>query len=67
MVGQRIKQYIEENGIKQTFVANKVGITPSQFNLLCNTDRKIDCITYFKICKVLGVPLEYFVEGEAEE
>ena len=64
MVNNRIKQFIEEKGIKQAFVANKVGMSPSQFNLLCNTERKIDCVTYYKICRALDVPLEYFVEGE---
>ena len=64
MVGKKIKQYLEEKGIKQAFLAEKIGVTTSQMNLVLNKGRKIDCVTYYKICRVLDVPLEYFMEGE---
>ena len=51
MVGKRIKDYLESNGIKQSFVAEKVGIPASQLS---------------EICKVLNVPFETFLE-EGEE
>lgn len=66
MVGQRIKQYLIDNGIKQTFVAEKVGIPASQLSDICNKGRIIDCLLYSKICKALNVPLETFLEGEDE-
>lgn len=62
MVGARIKQYLDDHGIKQGFVAEKVGLTPSQMSDICNKDRSIDCVVYYKICKVLLVPLETFLE-----
>ena len=65
MVGLKIKEYLEENGIKQSFVAEKVGITPSRMSEIVNKQNKIiDCVLYYKICKVLNVPLELFLEGE---
>ena len=63
MIGAAIKNYLDENGIKQAFVADKVGITPSQMSEICNKGRTIDCVTYYKICSALNVPLEKFFEG----
>lgn len=65
MIGARIKEYLSDNGIKQGFVAEKVGITPSQMSDICNKNRSIDCITYYKICKVLDVPLDKFIKEAA--
>lgn len=62
MVGKRIKEYLVSNGIKQTFVAEKTGLTIMAINDICNNGRKIDIIEYYKICKALNVPLETFVE-----
>lgn len=64
MVGRRIKEYLKANGIKQTFLAEKVGIDKSRLSDICNNGRIIDCELYYKICKALNVPLETFVEGE---
>lgn len=60
-VGKRIGQYLTDNGIKQAFVAEKVGITRPQMSDICNKDRTIDCVLYYKICKTLNVPLETFL------
>jgi transcriptional regulator with XRE-family HTH domain len=62
MVGARIKRYLDEHGIKQSFLAEKVGLTASQMSDICNKDRSIECTVYYKICKTLSVPLETFLE-----
>lgn len=67
MVGERIKNYLIANGIKQTFVAEQAGITKTKLSDICNKGRNIDCVTYYKICKALNVPLETFLEGERKE
>lgn len=61
MIGANIKKYLDENGIKQGFLAEKVGMTPSKMSDICNKGRTIDCITYYKICRALNVPLEQFI------
>ena len=61
MVGAKIKDYLNENGIKQTFLAEKSGLTTTQISDICNANRKIDVIEYAKICKVLNLPLDYFL------
>ena len=63
MIGAAIKEYLEKNGIKQVFVAEKAGLTPSQMSDICNRDRSIDCVTYYKICHALNVPLDQFFDG----
>lgn len=64
MVGKRIAKYLDDHGIKRTFVAEKVGIENSRLSVLLNKDRAIDCVTYYRICQVLNVPYEQFIEGE---
>lgn len=66
-VGKRIGQYLTDNGIKQAFVADKVGIDKPKMSDICNKDRKIDCVLYYKICKALNVPLEMFLESDGGE
>ena len=39
-VGQKIKAYLKDNGITQTFVANKAGIPVQKLNLSLNGNRK---------------------------
>lgn len=64
MVGSRIKDYLNENGIKQSFVANKAGLTVYQISDICNRDRTIDILIYARICRALNVPLETFISEE---
>lgn len=63
MIGAKIKQYLEDNGIKQSFVAEKIGITKQKMSYICSGN-DVDCITYYKICKVLNIPLETFLKDE---
>ena len=62
MIGSKIKDYLAERGIKQAFLVEKTGLTASQISDICIHDRKIDCIEYYKICKALDVPLDYFLK-----
>ena len=66
MVGAKIKEYLQEHGITQKFVAEKVGLTSSQMSDICAKGRNIDCVTYYKICRVLNVPLEEFLKDIEE-
>jgi transcriptional regulator with XRE-family HTH domain len=65
MVGKKIKKYLSENGIKQNFLSEKTDISISKISRICSGEVKnIDCVEYYKICKVLGVPFEYFLSEE---
>ena len=64
MLGQRIKKYLTENGIKQTYLADKTGFSNSIISDMLNGIRKIETTEYFKICKALNVPFDFFYEDE---
>lgn len=60
MIGAKIKQYLQDHGIKQSFLAQQTGLTDQVISDICVKDRKIDCYEYFKICQALNLSLEYF-------
>lgn len=64
MTGRKIKEYLSNKGISQTFVSNKTGIPISTLNAALNGNRKILAEEYFLICQVLEVPLDTFVDEQ---
>ena len=64
MVGKKIGDYLNANGIKQSYLADKIGIDRPRLSNIIIHDRKVDCVLYYKICKALGLPLDYFMEDE---
>ena len=66
-IGEKIKAYLVENGIKQTFVAKQSGLPDSTISDILNKGRRIEIIEYWKICGALNVPMEYFVPKSDQE
>lgn len=62
MVGKNIKAYIDERGIKQSFIAEKTGISNSVLSKMLSGDYTITATNYYNICKALDVPMEKFFE-----
>jgi len=62
MIGAKIKEYLQEHGIKQSFIAQQTGMTDQIISDICNRDRKVDALENYKICKVLDLPSDYFVK-----
>ena len=62
MLGNIIKEYINEKGLKQSKIAKTANITVQAMNDILNERRKIDTIEYFKICKALNVKTDFFAE-----
>jgi transcriptional regulator with XRE-family HTH domain len=58
--GSDIKEYLIENGIKQSYVSEKTGIPAPILNMMLNNNRKIEANEYMRICDAIGVPLEQF-------
>lgn len=63
-VGERIGLYLNENGIKQSFLAEKSGIPDSIISTIINRGRKIEVTEYYKICKALNVEMATFLEED---
>lgn len=61
-VGQRIKRYLNDNGISQTFVSKKTGIPLPKLNLSLNGNRKISLEEYSDICKAISVGTDKFLD-----
>ena len=62
MVGQRIKAYLAENGIKQSFLTEKTGIPAPIITFMLAGDRRIEVMEYYKICQALKVDMTTFIE-----
>lgn len=61
MLQNAIAEYLQANGITQTFVSEKSGITSNALNLALNGKRKLSADEYIRICDVLKLPYGYFV------
>lgn len=67
MVGKRIKEYMEERKIKQTFLVNKTGLSATTISQILNGKRETKASEYFEICAALEVSLEQFAEKETKK
>lgn len=61
-VGLKIKNYLKDNGISQTFVSEKTGIPLPKLNLSLNGNRRLDFGEYELICGALSVGADKFLE-----
>ena len=61
---QRIRHYIDSNGLKINRVAENADIKPKRFYRLVNGESKLEVDEYERICKALGVEPGYFFKEE---
>lgn len=64
-MGQKIRIFIEEKGIKFRVVARAIGVSDNTFSNMMNGTRKITIDEYIQICEVLNVPFETFCDKRA--
>lgn len=62
MVGQRIKAYLNENGIKQSFLSEKTNIPSPVLSAKLSGTRKIEVMEYYRICRALNVDMLTFID-----
>lgn len=53
MAAEKLTAAIEARGIKQKFLADKLGISESTLSAMLNGRQKIDVDTFFGICSLL--------------
>lgn len=53
MAGEKLKAAINKRGLKQKFIAEKVGISEAALSAMLNGSQKIDVDTFFMIACVL--------------
>lgn len=61
-VYQKVRNYIDEKGIKQVAVAQKAGISTATFNAIMNGKRTLYADDLREICIALDVSPEMFIE-----
>jgi transcriptional regulator with XRE-family HTH domain len=66
-IGMKIKEYLDQNGIKYSFVAEKAGIPAPVMSVILSGNRDVKILEYYRICKVLNVPFERFLEELKED
>jgi len=66
-VAKRIKQYILDNGIKQTFIAEKTGIELNVLNACLNGKTRLTVDRLEKIAAALGVRPEFFLNSDSQK
>lgn len=59
---EKISDYIKQNGIKQTFIADKCGLTKQKLYNLLHGRNRISVEDYEAICEALSVPFDFFCE-----
>lgn len=64
MVRENIAAYVKNNGIKQKFIADNIGISPSAVSQLLNGEREISAEEYINICNLFNVSCDYFVTNQ---
>lgn len=61
-VGNKIKEYLEENGISQAFVSRVTEIDAVKLNLSLNGNRRFTFEEYSLICGALKVNTDFFLK-----
>jgi transcriptional regulator with XRE-family HTH domain len=65
-IGMRLKEYLDQNGTKYSFVAERANIPAPVMSVILSGNRELKVLEYYRICKVLGVPFEKFLEETDE-
>lgn len=61
MILEKVKNYIEENNISKSTIADKMGISEKKLNKILNSpDDKVNCLIYKKLVVALGVSANKF-------
>ena len=66
-IRQRIKECINERGIKQYVIAKKAGLSPKQFSAMMTGKRNIYAEEYYFICEALNVTVNEFIKPKLTE
>lgn len=67
MIGERIGEYLNQNGITQAFLSDKAKMTPMSVSMVVNGTRKVSAEEYIRICRALKLDLEYFADDIAKK
>lgn len=67
MVGLKVKEYLDQRGVKYSYLSRMIGIPMNLLSLTLNGKRRMSVEEYFAICKALDVSVETFVPEDAQK
>ena len=59
-----ISAYLENHGITNVFVSDRIGMTPQALSMTLNGKRRMSATEYIKICNTLEKKWDYFLVKE---
>ena len=62
MLANIIKKYLDDNGIKYSFIASEVGMSIKVFSAMLSGNRKMVAEEFIDICRALKTDPNYFAE-----
>lgn len=60
-ITETIRKKIDETGMKQKAIAEKIGIEATTLSAILNGRRKMYATDFIKLCCVLGLSIDYFI------
>ncbi len=63
-IQKRIAQFINDNGVKQSFLSEKTGLSRNIISGIMTSQRKMSADEYFMICQALNKEPNYFMLEE---
>ncbi len=68
MVNDRVRAAVDDSGLKQKFIAERIGVSEPTFSAMLSGGRKIDVDEFFSLCQVLKkTPDELYRYNRATE
>lgn len=64
MVAGKIREYLQNNGIKQTWLAEQLDLPVTTFSGIINGKTTMKADMFIQICKILNVRPELFSDDE---
>lgn len=65
MIAANIRKYLEEKGITQEWLAQKIGMSKQAMSATLKGTRRLTADEYVDICAALGLSMDYFKDTQA--
>lgn len=66
-MSERVKRYINENGLSQKLIAANMGIQESKLSLILNGKRRMTVEDYEGICRAIAIsPAQFYSNSVAD-
>lgn len=65
-IAPAIRDYLQDHGIKQAFIAEKCGWSKQKTSCIISGKSKMAADDFLAICDVIGVPYDYFNDRQED-